>query len=240
MFARATRPAAVPVPLGVAGDWLLMFRDEFNGSAVDTRNWIIAGGPEDPGNIFDGFGSQTWLPANLAVSGGLLTATVDNSAGNARGGGICSLGKWTLGYGYYECRLKYPGAGGWPAWWITAHTNGAAPSGGFEIDIAESQAFVGQPVNIQHNVIWNNFGNSSQTTDVVTDSQFHTFGLNWQSGFLDFYVDGVQTKHFTSAIMDPSRVAPPGQYMILNNASFTGGADAGTAQFDYVRYWRGS
>lgn len=241
----AQRAGAVSVldelqPFGVAGSWALNFRDEFDGSSIDTSKWIIAGGPEDPGTIFDGFGSQTWRPANLSVSGGILTATVDNAAGAARGCGICSQGKWTLGFGYYECRLKYAGAGGWPAWWIQAHTNGSAPAGGGEIDIAESKAFSGQPLLIQHDIHWNSYGNSSQQDTTVSDGQWHVFGLNWQPTFLDFYVDGSLSKHFTTAIMDPAQVAAPGQYMILNNASFTGGADAGTALFDYVRYWSGS
>jgi beta-glucanase (GH16 family) len=234
----------VPVPLGVAGSWSLSFRDEFDGSSVDANKWFLLGSAQDPGNVADGFGDQIWRPQNVAVSGSQLIITVDNAAGQAFGGGICSEGKWQPGCGYLESRIKMPGAGGWPAWWLQSHNNGntLTPSvDGTEMDIAEGSPFGAGPTTIEHHVHWNGYGANHQVVDQacgVSDGDWHVYGLNWQTGFYKFYVDGVLKLNFTTAIANPALGAI--EYMLFDNASWTGGADSGVMYVDYVRYWTGS
>lgn len=237
--------STMPVPLGVAGSWVLDFRDEFDGTAVDETRWQIL----DPAltwralgtfaNTGD-FGNVTWRQQNIAVSGGILTLTLDLDTGTQYGGGIVSLGAQK--YGYFESRLQF--ISGFPAWWIVNHRLGtdATPQdpavSGTEMDIAESTAFNGTPQLVGNAVHWNGYGVDEQSdlhNTSINDGLFHTFGFWWTPTFYKFYIDGVLDRTFTTAISQDQ----VGEYMVLNNDFWPGGQTAGTANFDYVRHWVG-
>jgi len=124
--------------------------------------------------------------------------------------------------------------------------------GGMEIDIMESLGVWGDDTT-SHAAHWDGYGADHQVMQGGRHSfppgedGFHVYGLNWQPGLLEFYVDGEMTHSWT----DP-RVASVDLYMILS-LQFGGWADdigdnriiddgnlPGELVVDYVRVWSGS
>lgn len=258
---RASLAPFNPVPFGVAGNWALSFREEFDAPTINPSKWVRggdAGGGTDPttgliytaddGLIFDfAGGGPGWLPevANLSISSSIISMAVTPGS-PVRGSGLATKNKFSFGYGYYEVYARCPtGVGGWPAVWLYSYTNdgvNSAAVGGTEMDIMESEGWVGSASNLGQNTHWNGYGvnhTEDPTGVLVSDGNWHYWGLNWQSGFYDYYLDGALTKHFTTAIGNPALIAAPGQVMILNNA-YAAGATTGVCYYDHVRYWTGS
>ena len=139
-------------PLGVPGNWGLLFTDEFNGSALDTTKW----NQKDPWHSASGYpcdGCDAWftLPTTtneLEIVGGLLklkARRAANPGGKAfTSAQLNSFEKFSIPAqvtSYTEARLKAPvGKGLWPALWLlgngTGATNQAWPITG-EVDILE-------------------------------------------------------------------------------------------------------
>lgn len=236
--------AGQPQPLGVPGTWSVVVNEDFNGSAVDQSRWQIMDPtlPWTAANQYStmtDFGNCSWRQANVAVSGGQLTLTQNNTGGTQYGGGLVS--KFPLSYGFYEARVQF--TSGWPAWWISSSRVGSDPIpqdpavSGTEMDLAEARAWI-NPQQVSHSVHWNGYGSGHQSQEVhpgtADDGNWHTFGFWWTGTSYRFYVDGVLTWTFTSAISHGA-----GEYMLLNNAYWVGGATTGVARWDYVRYWTG-
>ena len=106
---------------------------------------------------------------------------------------ITTKGKKQFQYGKIETRIKLPGgAGVWPAFWMLGYDidNNPWPDCG-EIDIME---YVGRIPNTVHNTLHNrsSFGNSINTRSTVvdnTESEFHTYGLEWTNTEITFFID---------------------------------------------------
>jgi len=104
--------------------------------------------------------------------------------------------------GYYEIRAQWPnsGKGMFPALWLYAAPVTPDNKGGAEIDVLE---MFGAPNTINtglHMLYNNNTGSNvalgSQTIDTT---QWHTFGLDRQPGWLRFYLDGTLIYQVTGA-----------------------------------------
>ena len=67
----------------------------------------------------------------------------------------------------------------------------------------------------------------------ATADGWHTFGVNWQPGSLDFYYDGVHVGHHTDGVDgDP-------HYLIASLAiSGSQIATPQTVKVDYIRVWQ--
>jgi len=120
-------------------------------------------------------------------------------------------------------------------------------NGGMEVDILESLGIWGAD-QTSHAVHWDGYGTQHKSRgwhDIhypASSDGFHTYGVNWQPGVLEFYVDGVRT-----GVMEDSRVMNTSAYMILSLQ--LGGWDnnnAGpqvhnqTMEVDWVRVWSGT
>jgi hypothetical protein len=228
-----------PVPLGVSGTWTLASRDEFDNPTIDPNKWIRAGDAggsgytADPGNIFDyGPNPTAWTPSNISISGSVATFSV-TSGSPPVGGGVASLGKITVGYGYLEVRCRGT-TGAWPAVWLMTYVPGSVK----EIDLAERAAWNGTNSDFIHALHTSYSPDVQETHSASSDgTNWHVYGVWWQPGqAFKFYVDGVLT--WTSTfIFSPG----PDQYWILSNTSFSGSSgDSGALEVDYVRYWTGS
>jgi beta-glucanase (GH16 family) len=191
----ATTPA-------IAG-YNIAWADEFNGTALNTGNWVY-----DIGTGSGGWGNNeqqyyTSRSQNIGVSAGQLriTALKENYGGMAwTSARIKTQGKKEFKYGRIEARMKMPnGTALWPALWMLGSNFASAgwPYCG-EIDIMEhvnSDATVygtlhwdsggyatwGRPTN---NNYWNNFG--------VDVTQWHVYRIDWDASMIKWYVDGVQ------------------------------------------------
>lgn len=120
-------------------------------------------------------------------------------------------------------------------------------NGGMEIDIMESLGIWGAN-ETSHAIHWDGYDAQHQSTgfhnilSAPTDDGFHTYGLYWQPGVLEFYVDGIRTATWSN-----SRVMSVAAYMILSLQ--LGGWDGNNPgaqvhnqvmEVDWVRAWSGT
>lgn len=232
------RPAAAR-PVSVRSPWVLTWRDEFNGRAVDTRKWTIYNKPAEHNHEL-----QYYAPANVSVVNGCLRLASKKQNFKGReytSGAVNSKGKFAQAYGRFEVRAKLPGTKGiWPAHWLLPG-DGAWPP---EIDIMELLGH--EPTRVH---LTNHWGatwrwvkkNSGQFAGPNFTRGFHTFAVEWQPGRVRWFVDG-------AARFESRRGVPANRpfYVILNTAvggDWPGKPDKTTVfpQFhdiDYVRVYK--
>jgi beta-glucanase (GH16 family) len=236
-----TQPSSLPVPLGVSGNFALAFRDEFNGSSIDTSKWLVGGSAEDPGTILDGFSTGDWLPANATVSSSVLSLVTNTGGGQNHGAAITSHGKFSIGYGCQEFRIQVVGPEAWAAAWMQSHENGTGGQG-IECDFIEQRSFASDFSTLQSAIHSNGYATNEEHYPFMTLNAWHVVTVNWQPTFIRVYVDAVLGVEYTTDIPNPASVVSPGQFMIFDSASHqAAGTDAGGALLvDYYRYWTGN
>ena len=113
---------------------------------------------------------------------------------NYTSGIITSYDAFKFAHGYSEIRAKIPkGDGLWPAFWLL---NGYYVNQQPEIDIMEVRGE--NPAEIVHSyhyhengeLISQSFTSSHANTDDGYSDAFHTYGVRWQPGRIDWYIDG--------------------------------------------------
>ena len=128
---------------------------------------------------------------------------------------ITSYDAFKFAKGYAEIRAKIPkGDGLWPAFWLlNGYYVGRQP----EIDIMEARGE--NPHEIVHSFHLDNGLESQSYTSTHSDSvngysdNFHTYGVRWQPGKIDWYIDG-DVKH----TYEDEDVAYQVMYVIANLA----------------------
>ncbi|WOO40097.1 DUF7594 domain-containing protein [Rubellicoccus peritrichatus] len=129
-------------------------------------------------------------------------------------------------------------------WGNTAMTT----NGGMEIDIVEALGVWGSQ-RASHALHWEGYnnGNSVKQTgwgvSVNDTSKFHTYGVYWEPGLLEFYTDGILTGVFRD-----SRVKDIAAYMLLSlqiggwagNDQISPAIDGAALEVDWVRVWAGT
>ena len=248
-------------------DRLLIWSDEFDGSAVNANNWT-----NDIGNGAGGWGNNeleyyTSRPENVYVTNGLLHIVARKESYGGQGytsAKLKTLDRFSMKYGRFEFRAKLPqGKGYWPALWMMPQSSvygGWASSG--EIDVMENKGRL--PTNVLGTVhfggAWPNNVHSSGTSYNFPDgdsvANFHVYAVEWESRAIRWYVDDqlfeTQTNWWSSSNPTNTSIrnpypAPFDQpfYMIMNLAiggDFDGNPD-GTTVFpqemlvDYVRVY---
>ncbi len=194
-------------------------------------------------------------PANPKIWGldyksGLLSTTNKPSGvtGTLQGP---SLYKFT--YGYAEARLKMPAQKGFfSAFWmlpVSKNPNGGWPYE-YEIDILE--ALGGNDPYAYQTIHYNNRSQQWQASSppgqcknwTASDlyGNFHTYGVNWQPTYIDFYIDGIKCDRFTNEIWKSD------MELILNlmvdhswqkaYPSLYGATGTGVLEVDYVKVWQ--
>lgn len=198
----------------------LVLDDEFtNDAALNTKIWgygTTPWGSEAQGTCCLVRSQDTYLTAT-----GLVNTTEEGPFTGASGtvydygdGWIWLRPSQWRTYGYLEIEAQYPNeTGAWPAFWMLQ--SGWPP----EIDIAE---YRGAPLGYMTEAFYN--ANSVWSTTTVRDAGnsftgWHTYGLEWEPGVLNWYIDGVLKKSDT----DPLVPSTP-MYVILS-----GGADCSSA-----------
>ena len=121
-------------------------------------------------------------------------------------------------------------------------------NGGMEFDIMESLGIWG-PNRTAHAMHWDGYGAQHQVAGSsgsiafpATSDGFHIYGMYWEPGKVEFYVDGVKTYEWANA-----RVMSTTAYMLLSLQ--TGGWDGNNPgpqvnnqvlEVDWVRAWSGT
>lgn len=180
----------------------LVWHDEFNGPALDSRKWR-----------FDTFrNKEGWYngelqyysanrPRNIRLKGGRLILEAhhetpkqfaDWGGQHYTSGKIVSKQAWT--YGFYEVRAKLPCARGtWPAIWMLPKDMKKWPDDG-EIDIMEQ---VGAEPNLIYATLHTGLFNhvmktqrSAQKPVPTSCRAFHRYQLDWRPDSITIGVDG--------------------------------------------------
>ncbi len=182
------------------GEYKLVWSDEFDGTELDRKNWNVEVNGDGGGNNE----LQYYVDStnNIQVSDGTLkiTARKENYAWkNYTSGRINSKGKQEFKYGKIEARMKLPSfKGAWPAFWTLGanYSSVGWPKCG-EIDIMEAineEPWVYSTVHWYYDQGKSNADTGTNSKSVV-DSNFnrtewHTYGMEWDSQYINFYVDG--------------------------------------------------
>lgn len=198
-------------PLGVPGTWTCTFDDEFNGTSLDTNNWVVqqtANSEFTTGDINDA-ACYVDSPNNVSVSGGTLNLTVRQEAapftcsdpsGNFTtdytAGMVSSSGLFTQTDGVFEVSAKLPATtvqGLQETFWLYPQnlTYGAWPASG-EIDYAE---FYSEFPNLDIPFI--HYDEAASDPNVTADdctiadpSSFNTYGVEWTPSSITVLYNG--------------------------------------------------
>jgi beta-glucanase (GH16 family) len=177
----------------------LLFRDEFDGSALDTAKWNTA--------IWYADTAERNAPINFNVSNSCLNIwPLTDNGGVFRNRTIDTDGKYYQKYGFFEIRAKLcRGKGTWPAFWLFGHPGAFRP----EIDVMEAYPGSAAPDWSTGSPSWapTDFDVSFHTRTPTLidhkrlstsglpwggrlDTDFHTYGLHWDSTKCQMYFDG--------------------------------------------------
>lgn len=211
-------------PIGVAGNWNLVFDDEFNESTLDPNIWS--------NTWFSGANSTSG--SNVSLSGGNLVLQVSSSSQALVDTDPSQTPKgFQFGTGYYaEARIYFAGSGStidnWPAFW----TDGQQWPGNGEIDIAEG---LGTLTSNYWYGTGNGTPNNSGTIPGNWGGSWHTYGLDRENGTNYIYWDGKLIRSNTTY----DNGVP--HYLIFstgpgNGPTVTG--PNGAIKIDYVRVWK--
>ena len=194
-----------------------VWRDEFDGNSLDGTKWTaLNGGWGDEGQQVRN--CYTRSDENINVSGGSLnliglykpgaTCTGGNTkTGNFTSGFVQTKNKAYFKYGYIEARIKMPkNKSTWPGFWMSPNNSPYGPGwpDWGEIDIVEAKGSnrqfaasdahwrdkntptgqTGSHRNRQGVIPSSKFGTNNDTTE------WHTYGVKWTEGKLEYFIDG--------------------------------------------------
>jgi beta-glucanase (GH16 family) len=244
----------------------LVWSDEFSGPGVvpNPANWTYEVGGDGWGNHeleFYCAPTATTTPCdasqpNAAVrsDGYLHISARRNAAGQWTSARMITRGLQSFQYGRIEARIKIPaGEGVWPAFWALSD-NGQWPAGG-ELDVMEN---IGREPMIVHGSIHGTgftgepLGTAFKLTPPANfAADFHTYGLIWSPGKIQYYVDDPAHPYatYTPADLPAGAVWPFDAtrfYLLLNLAiggGWPGPPNAATPSpsemlVDYVRVYQ--
>ena len=202
----STNPTVVN-PAEPVSDWQLVWSDEFDGSAIDSKKWThevnCAGGGNNEKQCY------TDSDENSYVSDGILHIVAKPAEQGAEkpytSARINTKFKGDFKYGRFEVRAKLPsGQGSWPAFWMlpTDEVYGGWPKSG-EIDVLEAVNLktVDGDGNVEGHVYgtlhygkdWPDNVNSGKAYELPEGINpadgYHTYAIEWQEGEIRWYVD---------------------------------------------------
>jgi len=243
---KASQSSQPPVP----GNWKIVWRDEFNGTALDPV-WHACQWWDSDVTVVRKDELEAYDASGVTVSGGQLhlTARVDNRHGVPFVSGLVMTGgeranparpKFSFQYGYLEVRARVPaGQGFWPTIWVMPASY--QDSNG-EIDVVE---VLGRDTTKAYFTVHHLALNEQQQFIQVgadLSAGFHTYAIDWEPDHITWYLDGVAVGTCTN----PSLIPREPMYPIMNLAvgGNWGGPPDGSTRFpasmdvDYIRVWQ--
>jgi beta-glucanase (GH16 family) len=193
-----------------------LFRDDFNGSTLDTSKWRpnwLAGSDDTVTKPVNSAELSCYDPAQVSVSGGYLHLNaVDRPCRASNGvtypyasGLVESADHFTFTYGRVEARIFIPANSGaaanWPAFW--ANGTGTWPVTG-ELDVMEG---------LEGHACWHfhsTAGGPGGCAPWPNPTGWHTFAAEWAPGSVTYFYDGQQIGRVASGITGSP------MYLVLN------------------------
>lgn len=178
--------------------WNIVWKDEFEGSSIDSSKWNFIQGGGGYGN--SELQNYTNRAENARIEDGnlVIEAHKENYQGNAyTSAKLTTEGKGDWTYGKFEIRAKMPqGQGIWPALWMMPSDENLYsgwPTSG-EIDIMELLGH--EPSKVYGTLHYGSPHGQTQGSYSLSDGatfadDFHTFAVEWEPGEFRYYVDGV-------------------------------------------------
>ena len=211
-------------PLNDSANWNQepVWRDEFNGTSLDRESWNVRSGGWGANNVQSCYRNRE---ENVNVKDGSLNLVGlykpgEKCSGNSKSGDFTSgfvetKGKKAWTYGYIEARIKMPNnKSTWPGFWMSPNnsTYGSWPRSG-EIDIIETK---GSNLNYAaadaHWGISPGYKKHAQGKKLPAGfkdtTQWHTYGVKWTEGKLEYYIDGVKF-HTVNGFDQPNAANTP-------------------------------
>ncbi len=253
-------------PVGVEGDWILDFSDEFNGNTIDSNKWIISVSTQSRAprpNL--GIDDWWWVQNNafLDGSGKLILRGEKLDYNTMYCGSVESRNLYEPTYGYMEAKIKVAetAKGNHTAFWLQGHNMGNVDNSGedgAEIDIFESAWVTDDTKAVIH---FDGYGPNKKNHTIPYDtpgihSGFHIFGMLWEEGSIRIFYDGVEVTSTNPNKPFPFTTNPNGyplvpevpEWLWLSVGASFGDGDfinqpVGTlsdAEVDYVRVYKPS
>ncbi|MEC0228711.1 glycoside hydrolase family 16 protein [Paenibacillus alba] len=240
-------------------DYVLKFEDNFNGSGLDTNEWMYRTGSRFYGNnkpenviiVSDPVESSKQVlkmefkkESDLASNGGVPYSN----------GGIIS--KNLYGYGYYEISAKLYGHEGLHTsfWNMGLNKDNSLPINNQvnEIDMFEIDGHDPTDIgtNLHYYVPNHVLGNPAAQHYTIADSSqaYHTYGFEWLPDKVRWYVDGVEIRTTNNNYMGPHGLQNlwlTAQQLTydpndVDESSMDANGVLGASYFDYFRYYQTS
>lgn len=226
--------------------WELTFSDEFDGDKLDLDKWT----PKDPWGVVRNDELQAYIEKAFTISDGILhircediPAYYDGAKRDYRSGMMSTTGKFAQKYGRFEIRCRVPkGQGLWPAFWMLPEPPAWPP----EIDVLEILGH--EPDRVYMTNHWvnpakpdgNSLSKSGEYKGADFSKDFHTVAVEWESGEIRWYVDGILRHRSDKGVPDQP------MFLLVNLAVGGDWAKAPTKEtvfpadfeIDYVRVWK--
>jgi len=179
----------------------LVWADEFNGTALNEKDWSFELGDGCP--ALCGWGNkerQIYTKRNHRLENGMLFIQARKENDRYTSMRISSKGKKEFQYGRFEIRAKLAvGEGVWPAFWLLGSNIDEVgwPMSG-EIDVLEYVGRAPQEIfTTLHTQDKNrDFANTKTTHIPKIEEGFHVYAAEWDAESIAFFVDGVKVYTF--------------------------------------------
>jgi beta-glucanase (GH16 family) len=248
------------LPDQMAKNRTLVFDDEFDQLSPNSNKWALCYWWNDGGCTNLGNKELEWYSTgNVELHDGILNLIARRESARGYKGrmfgftsGMVTTGRYqsergrrsrfAFKYGYVEVRAKVPaGKGLWPAIWLLPSNEKSLP----EIDMMEVFGNSTNRLRLHLHYLAPD-GTQHVPEKIVTvqklDEDFHTYGLDWTSSALVWFLDGRPVWRYSK----PAGIPDLPMYLLMNLA--VGGDSAGnpsnqtqfpsTFAVDYVRIWQ--
>jgi hypothetical protein len=246
-------------PLGLPGAWNCTFDDEFDGTALDTNNWV----PQvtaASGYVNGATACYQDNPQTISVSGGYLNLTAlqvapftcpdgsNSFTTTYEAGMVSTTGLFDQTYGAFEVNAKLPPSvveGLQETMWLYPQnlTYGAWPASG-EIDFAEFYSeFPGLDVPYIHYAQSSTDPNATSYNCLINQDAFNTYGVDWTPTSITVLDNGqpclVDTPTTGTEPFDQPFFIALTQALGVGTNAFSPGVTElpATTQIDWVRAW---
>jgi beta-glucanase (GH16 family) len=244
-------------PLGLSGTWKCTFDDEFNGTALNTGQWV----PQLTADSAYVAGPDCYVdnPGTISVSGGNLDLSVrkvapftcvdpaGNFTSDYEAGMVSTYGLFDQTYGAFEVDAKLPSStvsGLQETFWLYPQTlkYGAWPNSG-EIDFAEFYSeYRGYDVPVIHYANSSNDPNVTSYGCILNQDNFNTYGVDWTPTSITVLYNGeiCLVDHPTTGSVpfdEPFFIALTQALGIGTDAPTATAPTTATTQVNWVRAW---